>query len=133
MKKKSLHLLKTQTVFFIISSIFLAFLVTASILIFQYQNLIKEKYTENINLLAKQKSLEFNNFFNSAEAIAKDFQEYILENLDEKRLLDDPAYEEKFMSELTKKMSSKASTQKGIICTFSEWKWILTDQQEVFF
>ncbi len=118
MKKASLNLLKTQSIITIICCMTFAFLTTASILLSQYYSIIKENYKNTVYIAADKKVLELNTFFNTAEAIAKDCENFILDNLDEERLLKDKAYETEFMDILTKMMSSVAVNQKGVISTF---------------
>lgn len=118
MKTNSKKLLKTQTIAGIIISMFLAFLFTSLPLLIHSHFMLRKNYTNTIFLEAERKTLELNNFFNSAERIVHNYSDYILNNLDEKKLLSDPDYENEFMSELTTIMSSTALTQKGIVCTF---------------
>ena len=60
------------------------FIITATILLFYFDNLSRDSQTKAIYLTADKKKLELNSFFNSAENIAKEFQKYILSTLDEK-------------------------------------------------
>ena len=118
MKKKSSNLLKNQTILWIIISIALTFCVTAAFLLFQYHSLLKQSYTKTIYIAADKKTFELNSFFNSAEKIVNDFENYILNTLDESKLSSDSAYETKYMAELEKLMSSKAVNQKGVASVF---------------
>ena len=118
MKKKSSNLLKNQTILWIIISIALTFCVTAAFLLFQYHSLLKQSYTKTIYIAADKKTFELNSFFNSAEKIVNDFENYILNTLDESKLSFDSAYETKYMAELEKLMSSKAVNQKGVASVF---------------
>lgn len=118
MKKKPHNLLKKQTITYIILSMAAAFLVTAIILLFYFSNLSRENQTKTIYLAADKKKLELNTFFNSAENIVKEFQDYILGTIDEKKLLESPEYEALYMANLSKVMASIAVFQKGSVCTF---------------
>ena len=118
MKKKSQNLLRNQTILTLSISMFFTFIVTASILLFYFDNLSRDSQTKAITLSADKKKLELNSFFNSAENIVKEFEDYILTTLDEKRLLSDSEYEEEYMTNLAKVMSSIAAFQKGAVCTF---------------
>ena len=118
MKKKSQNLLRNQTILTLSISMFFTFIVTASILLFYFDNLSRDSQTKTIYLTAKKKKLELNNFFNSAENIVNEFQDYILTNLDEDRLLIDSEYEQEYMTNLSKVMSSISAFQKGAVCTY---------------
>lgn len=118
MKKKFTNILRNQTILWIVLSITLTFLVTSLTLISQSHALLSQNYKDIITLESERKNLELNYFFNSAENLAKQYYSYILENLDEKKLLTDSEYEKQFMLELTKLMSSSAVSQKGLVSTF---------------
>ena len=118
MKKKSKNILRNQTIITLIASMAFSFIITATILLFYFDNLSRDSQTKAIYLTAEKKKTELNSFFNSAENIVKEFQNYILSTLDEKKLLEDSEYEEEYMANLTKVMSSIATFQKGAICTF---------------
>ncbi len=118
MKKKSLNLLKNQIIIWIICTIFFAFVLTSSIFFIRYNKILQTSYTNTIFLAADKKALELNTFFNSAENITKELENYILSTLDENRFLEDYKYENEYMDSLSKKMSSLAVSQKGILCTF---------------
>ena len=118
MKKKSQNLLRNQTILTLSVSMFFTFIVTASILLFYFDNLSRDSQTKTIYLTAEKKKLELNNFFNSAENIVQEFQDYILSNLDEDRLLIDSEYEDQYMTNLAKVMSSISAFQKGVVCTY---------------
>ena len=118
MKKKQDNLLKNQTISVIVSSIALTFFITASIFFFQSHKLLKENYINTLSIAADKKTLELNTFFNSAEYIIKDFQKYILNTIDEDRILTDSEYENQYMSDLADKMADRAVTQKGASCIF---------------
>ena len=118
MKRKAFNLLKNQTILCIVSSMAIAFILTAGLLLFYFDNLSKTNQNKTILLTAEKKSLELNDFFNSAETIVKEFQNYILSTLDEKRLLEDSAYEEEYMNDLAKVMASISVFQKGTLGAF---------------
>lgn len=118
MKKKSQNLLRNQTILTLSISMFFTFIVTASILLFYFDNLSRDSQTKTIYLTAEKKKLELDNFFNSAENIVNEFQDYILTNLDEDRLLIDSEYEQEYMTNLSKVMSSISAFQKGAVCTY---------------
>ncbi len=118
MKKKPHNLLKKQTIFHIIICMTLAYIITISILLFYFSSVSKENQTKTIYLAADKKTQELNSFFNSAENIVKEFQDFILSSLDENKLLTDSSYEEEYMANLSRVMSSIAIFQKGAICTF---------------
>ena len=118
MKKKSQNLLRNQTILTLSISMFFTFIVTSSILLFYFDNLSRDSQTKTIYLTAEKKKLELNNFFNSAENIVNEFQDYILTNLDEDRLLIDSEYEQEYMNNLSKVMSSISAFQKGAVCTY---------------
>ena len=118
MRKKAVNLLKNQTILCIVLSMTFAFTVTASILLFYFSNLSRDNQTKTIYLAADKKKLELNTFFNSAENCVKEFEDYILGTLEEKKILEDSDYETEYMSNLGKVMSSIAVFQKGVICTF---------------
>ena len=118
MKQKSQNLLRNQTILTLSISMFFTFIVTASILLFYFDNLSRDSQTKTIYLTAEKKKIELNNFFNSAENIVKEFQDYILTNLDENRLLIDSEYEQEYMTNLSKVMSSISAFQKGAVCTY---------------
>lgn len=118
MKKKPHNLLKKQTIFHIIICMTLAYIITISILLFYFSSVSKENQTKTIYLAADKKTQELNSFFNSAENIVKEFQDFILSSLDENKLLTDSSYEEEYMANLSRVMSSIAIFQKGAVCTF---------------
>ena len=118
MKKKSLHLLKNQTVISIICSMALAFILTASILLFCFGIQSRNYYSITFSVVSDKKKNELNNFFYFAENIAHQFQNYILETIDEEKILSDEEYEAEYMAKLSKLMSTLAGAQKGVICTF---------------
>lgn len=118
MKKKPHNLLKKQTIFCIITCMSLAFIITTSLLLTYFSSVSKENQTKTFYLASDKKTLELNSFFNSAENIVKEFQDYILSSLDEKQLLENPAYENEYMATLSRVMSSIATFQKGAVCTF---------------
>ena len=118
MKKKPHNLLKKQTIAHIILSMGLAFIITAALLLLYFSNLSRENQTKTIFLANDKKTIELNTFFNSAETIVQEFQAYILATIDEEKLLNDYSYEEEYMENLTKLMSSIAVFQKGVIGTF---------------
>ena len=118
MKKRNINHLKNQTILFILFSMAFAFIATAGILLFYFDNLSRSNQTKTIYLTADKKTLELNSFFNSAEDIAKEFQEYILATLDEDRLLTDAEYEEDYMDNLARVMASISVFTKGTLCTF---------------
>ena len=118
MKEKSSILLKSKTLVFIISTMAVSFLITAAILLSYFSVKLHDNNTKTIEITSEKKTLELNYFFNTAENITKEFQDYILTNLDEKKLLNNPAYEEEFMSNLEKKMASHIYSHKGIVCSY---------------
>ena len=118
MKKHSVNLLRNQTIIFIISSMAMAFLVTVLIFLFYFNNLTRDNQTKAIYLSVEKKTLELNTFFNSAENTVNEFKDYILNTIDEKKILEDSAYEAKYMAELENLMSSVAAYQKGTLGTF---------------
>ncbi len=118
MKKKLTNLLRNRTILWIVLSITLTFLITSISLLSQSHKLLNQNYKNIITLESERKNLELNYFFNSAENLAKQYQSYILENLDEKKLLTDSEYEKQFMAELAKVMSASAVSQKGVVSTF---------------
>ena len=67
MRKKSLNLLKNKTIIWIVTSMALAFIVTAASLMFYFTNLIRDDFTNSISISAEKKVLELNYFFNSAD------------------------------------------------------------------
>ena len=118
MKKKSLNLLKHQTIIYIASTMAVIFLISASIIYFYFNRLSRENQAKTISLATEKKIIELNTFFNTSENIVKEFQAYILGTLDEERLLKDSAYEEEYMQNLAKLMSSIAVFQKGSVGAF---------------
>ena len=118
MKKKSPNLLKNQTIIHITSTMAVIFLISASIIYFYFSKLNRDNQSKTISLATEKKIIELNTFFNTAENIVKEFQAYILGTLDEERLLTDSAYEEEYMQNLTKLMSSIAVFQKGAVGAF---------------
>ena len=118
MKEKSSILLKSKTLVFIISTMAVSFLITVAILLSYFSVKLLDNNTKTIGIASEKKTLELNYFFNTAENITKEFQDYILTNLDEKKLLNNPAYEEEFMSNLEKKMTSLIYSHKGIVCSY---------------
>lgn len=118
MKKKSLNLLKHQTIIYIASTMAVIFLISASIIFFYFNRLNRENQAKTISLATEKKIIELNTFFNTSENIVKEFQAYILGTLDEERLLKDSAYEEEYMQNLAKLMSSIAVFQKGSVGAF---------------
>lgn len=118
MKKKPINLLKHQSIFAIILNMALAYIVTASILLLYFSNLSRDNQTKTIYLAADKKKIELNSFFNSAENIVHQFEDYILSTLDENRILEDSAYEAQYMENLTKVMSTIVVYQKGAVGTF---------------
>lgn len=118
MKRKRINLLRNQTITWIICCMSFAFFITAFIPLFYFGNLLKNNQTKTIYLAADKKTNELNTFFNSAENTVKQYQDFILQTLDEERILVDSEYEEQYMENLSKVMSSVAVGQKGAICTF---------------
>ena len=118
MKNKTPRLLKNQTIFCIIISMALAFIVTASTILIYFNKLTLDTQKQTITIAVEKKILELNTFFNTAERISGEFQDYILETIDENRILTDPVYEEKYMTELTKVLSDFSITHKGNVCTW---------------
>ena len=97
-----------QTIAHIIMSMAAAFIITAALLLLYFSNLSRENQTKTIFLANDKKTIELNTFFNSAETIVQEFQAYILATIDEEKLLYDYSYEEEYMENLTKLMSSIA-------------------------
>ena len=85
MKEKSSILLKSKTLVFIISTMAVSFLVTVAILLSYFSVKLRDNNTKTIGIASEKKTLELNNFFNTAENITNEFQDYILTNLDEKK------------------------------------------------
>ena len=118
MKKKGYSLLKNRTLIFLIVGMSITFIITSSIFLYQYFNYVMNNFSKNVSLVADKKVLELNYFFNSAENIVKEYEEYILKNFDEERFLKDSEYEADFLSDLENKMTSLAVNQKGVCCAF---------------
>ncbi len=118
MKKKSLNLLKNQTIISIIASMTFAFIVTSIIFLSYYGNLSKSNQSKTIYLATEKKKIELNHLFNSAENIVKEYQDYILLTLDEEKFLTDSEYEKTYIENLSKVMSSTAVFQNGSVSTF---------------
>ncbi len=118
MKKKPRSVLKSQTVVGIVLNMTLVFIITAAFILIQYNKWIKDNFTKTIYLAADKKALELNTFFNSSEHIVAGFHNYILDTLDEKRILTDKEYETSYMDDLSRIMASQALNQRGILCTY---------------
>ncbi len=118
MKQKSIKKLKTQTVLILISSMLFAFLVTAASIIIYLNNLTLDNQATAIKLAAENKKLELNTFFNWAENTVHSFENYILDTIDEKKLLTDEKYEEDYMLKLTEVLSDIDIHYKGNVCTY---------------
>ena len=118
MIKKSKNRLRNQTIFTLVSSMAFTFIVTATILLFYFDNLSRDTKNQTIYLTAEKKKSELNSFFNSAENLAKELQDYILTTLDEDRIKDDSEYEKAYMTNLEKVMSSIATFQRGAVGVF---------------
>ena len=96
----------------------LVFLISATVIFLYFNKLNQENQSKTISLATEKKITELNTFFNTSENIVKEFQAYILSTLDEQRLLKDSAYEEEYMQNLAKLMSSIAVFQKGAVGAF---------------
>ena len=118
MKKKKYDRLKILTVAHIIISVTVVFLITAVSALLYFTNTLQDAQVEKIKLASGKKTQELNAFFNSAESIVNSFKDYILETLDEKRLLTDLKYEEKYMEELSDQMASMTTFRKGTVSVF---------------
>ena len=118
MKKKSLNPLKNQTISFLITFILLAFLVIITITFSFFNYSSHNNHTQIISIASEKKRIELNSYFNAAEKIVNEFEDYIQLTLDEDKLLTDSEYEEFYMTRLSRFMTSRASLQKGVICTF---------------
>ena len=118
MKAKSRNLLKSQIVFFIIIIMTITFAIITSILFAFFNYTSHNNHSKIISLASEKKKSELNAFFNSAEKIVNEFEDYILLTLDENKLLTDSEYEAAYMAKLSRFMTSRASLQKGVICTF---------------
>ena len=118
MKAKSRKLLKSQIVFFIIIIMTITFAIITSILFAFFNYTSHNNHSKIISLASEKKKSELNAFFNSAEKIVNEFEDYILLTLDENKLLTDSEYEAAYMAKLSRFMTSRASLQKGVICTF---------------
>ena len=118
MKKKSQNPLKNQTITFLITFILLAFLVIITITFSFFNYSSHNNHTQIISIASEKKRIELNSYFNAAEKIVNEFEDYIQLTLDEDKLLTDSEYEESYMTRLSRFMTSRASLQKGVICTF---------------
>ena len=118
MKKKSSNLLRKQTVIWTTTSLVLTFLVTSLILIAHSHSLLHRIYTNTIILETDKKTLELNNFFNDSQILVKSYEDFILDTLDEERLLTDEQYEIQFYEILSNLMANTAINHKGVVCTF---------------
>ena len=118
MKKNSTELIKHKTVFWIIASMTFVFLVTAATILQYANNITLDSQSKTLKLAAGNKINELNNFFNAAENTAQGFGDYILETIDEERILTDEAYAEQYMAELTHVLSNVQLSHKGNVCTY---------------
>ncbi len=118
MKRKPVTLLRNQTIIFLALSMALAFIVTASIFIYYFDNLSRENQTKSIYLAADKKVQELNNFFSSAENTVRELQDFILSTFDEKQFIENNQYEQIYMQTLSKVMSTITVYQKGAVGTY---------------
>ena len=96
----------------------ITFAIITSILFAFFNYTSHNNHSKIISLASEKKKSELNAFFNSAEKIVNEFEDYILLTLDENKLLTDSEYEAAYMAKLSRFMTSRASLQKGVICTF---------------
>ena len=118
MKRKPVTLLRNQTIIFLAFSMALAFIVTASIFIYYFDNISRENQTKSIYLAADKKVQELNSFFSSAENTVRELQDFILSTFDEKQFIENDQYEQIYMQTLSKVMSTITVYQKGAVGTY---------------
>ncbi|MCR4952784.1 MAG: hypothetical protein K6A43_01810, partial [Treponema sp.] len=119
MKKKSQNLLRNQTFITIIANMAVAFFITTAILIVYFNDYVGKNQTKIIYLSAEKKLLELNSFFNSAENIVNQYEDFILQTLDEDKILEDSDYEAQYMENVSRMMASAISdVQKGTVCPY---------------
>lgn len=94
------------------------YFLSAFVIYFYFSNLTRDNQNKTISLATEKKIIELNTFFNSSENIVKEFQAYIMDTIEEDRILNDAEYEAQYMENLSKVMSSLAVFQKGAVGAF---------------
>lgn len=118
MKNRSSNILKKQTILYIASTMAFVYFLSAFVIYFYFSNLTRDNQNKTISLATEKKIIELNTFFNSSENIVKEFQAYIMDTIEEDRILNDAEYEAQYMENLSKVMSSLAVFQKGAVGAF---------------
>ncbi|MCR5762440.1 MAG: HAMP domain-containing protein, partial [Treponema sp.] len=84
----------------------------------QHKENLTNQFIQSLKMISEKNELKLNSCFASIENSIKISGDYILRTIDEERILTDPDYENKYMEELEKQMSSITSIAEGVVAIY---------------
>ena len=113
MKRKATDFLNIQVTASIVTVIALVFALTAALFLILQSQLEKKHFVESVRLASDKKSLELDTCLTSIENAVDEAKVYILNSIDEERILTDSEYEKEYMSHLSEELVRLARFTKG--------------------
>lgn len=117
-KKKSFHSLRTTLFLMCMGPQLLVFALGAGISLRIQKKSNSEVSQVNFNHEADRKAAEFNEYFDSTVRAVNVTAEYILNSIDENKIVSDPEYKKEYMESLEQVMSKFARTSKGAVSAY---------------
>ena len=118
MISKRNYSLKAKTFIGVFTLEILTFLLVAGFGFFYNDSNFKQNIAQSVILMAEKKQNELDNNFSAIEAAVNMAEDYILNSIDEERILKDPEYEEEYMRSLGEKMTNYPGDPKGVVSLF---------------
>ena len=118
MKQRVDNFLKIQVIGGIAGSIAVVFVLMASLFLLLQSRMEKERFVESVRLASDKKTFELDSCFTSIEKSVNEARKYILDSLDEERVLADSDYEKEYMARLSKEMVRLAGFAKGAVALY---------------
>ncbi|MBB5226386.1 response regulator [Treponema ruminis] len=118
MINKGHYSLKAKTFAGVFALEILTFLLTAGFSFFYNDSNFRKGISQSVILMAEKKQNELDKNFSDVEDAVKVASGYILESIDEERILKDPKYEEEYMATLGRKMTAYPGNPKGVVSLF---------------
>ncbi len=118
MNKKPKYSLKVQFIVSVVAGIAFVFAFMAALFLFMQSRMVKEYCEQAIRLISEKKILELNACFTTIEKSVNEAETYILESIDEDRILTDSEYEKDYMAQLSKELVRLAGFAKGAVSVY---------------
>ena len=115
---KPLHSIKTKLILISFVPVLFIFSIVFTVIFHHTQKIDKANIQALLNRVISQKENEFNTCFSSVENAVRVLSDYVIESIDEERILKDADYERKYMQSLSSTAAKIASVPKDAISVY---------------